>query len=182
GRVAVAGGAVVGGGRSGRSDQCGVPPDDPADVCAGRLPGSPPRNFHGRGGRRAAPGRPARRGERGADRANRGLGQRRHGRGGGGGRDRAGISVTAPLHVAVPDPLGSPEAKRPDPVPAPWGGGMRGPSGEQWTIKSADHEAVVVEVGGGLRTYRAHGVDVVDGYAEHEMCPASAGQVLAPWP
>jgi aldose 1-epimerase len=59
---------------------------------------------------------------------------------------------------------------------------MRGPSGEQWTIKSADHEAVVVEVGGGLRTYRAHGVDVVDGYAEHEMCPASAGQVLAPWP
>src|SRR4029450_12631493 len=56
------------------------------------------------------------------------------------------------------------------------------PSGEQWTIKSADHEAVVVEVGGGLRTYRAHGVDVVDGYAEQEMCPASAGQVLAPWP
>ena len=57
-----------------------------------------------------------------------------------------------------------------------------GPSGEQWTIKSADHEAVVVEVGGGLRTYRAHGVDVVDGFAEDEMCPASAGQILAPWP
>jgi aldose 1-epimerase len=57
-----------------------------------------------------------------------------------------------------------------------------GPSGEQWTIKSADHEAVVVEVGGGLRTYRAHGVDVIDGFAEDEMCPASAGQILAPWP
>ena len=57
-----------------------------------------------------------------------------------------------------------------------------GPSGAQWTIKSADHEAIVVEIGGGLRSYRAHGVDVVDGYGESEMCPASAGQVLAPWP
>lgn len=56
------------------------------------------------------------------------------------------------------------------------------PSGEQWTIKAADHEAVVVEVGGGLRTYRVAGIDVLDGYAESELCVASAGQVLAPWP
>ncbi|HEX6872319.1 MAG TPA: aldose 1-epimerase family protein [Micromonosporaceae bacterium] len=56
------------------------------------------------------------------------------------------------------------------------------PSGQQWTISSGPHEAVLVEVGGGLRGYRVAGVDVVDGYTEHEMCPASAGQVLAPWP
>jgi aldose 1-epimerase len=55
-------------------------------------------------------------------------------------------------------------------------------SGEQWTITAGDHEAVLVEVGGGLRAYRVGGVDVVDGYAENELCPASAGQVLAPWP
>lgn len=40
----------------------------------------------------------------------------------------------------------------------------------------------MVEVGGGLRSYRAAGVDVLDGYAEDEMCVGSAGQVLAPWP
>jgi aldose 1-epimerase len=56
------------------------------------------------------------------------------------------------------------------------------PSGEQWTIKSGDHEAVVVEVGGGLRAYRVAGVDVVDGYSEDELPPGGAGQVLAPWP
>jgi len=56
------------------------------------------------------------------------------------------------------------------------------PSGEQWTIRSGDHEAVVVEVGGGLRAYRVAGVDVVDGYAEDELAPGGAGQVLAPWP
>jgi aldose 1-epimerase len=55
-------------------------------------------------------------------------------------------------------------------------------SGRQWTVKSADHEAVVVEVGGGLRAYRVAGVEVVDGYAEEELCPAGAGQLLAPWP
>lgn len=56
------------------------------------------------------------------------------------------------------------------------------PSGQQWTIKSGDHEAVVVQVGGGVRTYRVAGADVVDGYAETEMAPASHGQILAPWP
>jgi aldose 1-epimerase len=56
------------------------------------------------------------------------------------------------------------------------------PSGEQWTIKSGDHEAVVVEVGGGLRTYRVAGLDVLDGYSESEFAPASHGHVLAPWP
>jgi aldose 1-epimerase len=56
------------------------------------------------------------------------------------------------------------------------------PSGTQWVIKSGDHEATVVEVGGGLRAYRSSGREVVDGYGESEVCPSGAGQVLAPWP
>jgi aldose 1-epimerase len=59
---------------------------------------------------------------------------------------------------------------------------IRPPSGEQWTIKSGDHEAVVVQVGGGLRRYAAGGRDVVDGYASDELSPGGAGQVMAPWP
>lgn len=59
---------------------------------------------------------------------------------------------------------------------------IRAPSGTQWTISADDHEAVVVEVGGGLRAYRHDGVDYLDGYEADEICPGSAGQVLAPWP
>ncbi|MER7888618.1 aldose 1-epimerase family protein [Micromonospora sp. NPDC094482] len=55
-------------------------------------------------------------------------------------------------------------------------------SGTQWTISAAGHEAVIVEVGGGVRTYRHDGVDYLDGYAADELCPGCAGQVLAPWP
>jgi aldose 1-epimerase len=56
------------------------------------------------------------------------------------------------------------------------------PSGTQWTIAADGHEAVVVEVGGGLRAYRHDGIDYLDGYEADELCPGSAGQVLAPWP
>ena len=41
---------------------------------------------------------------------------------------------------------------------------------------------MIVEVGGGLRTYAAGGRDVVDGYAADEACSSGRGQVLAPWP
>jgi aldose 1-epimerase len=58
----------------------------------------------------------------------------------------------------------------------------RAPSGTQWTISSAGHEAVAVEVGGGLRAYRVNGVDVLYGFDESELCPGCAGQILAPWP
>jgi len=54
--------------------------------------------------------------------------------------------------------------------------------GAQWTIAGAGHEAVVVEIGGGLRAYRAGGVDVLDPYDPDELCPAWSGKVLAPWP
>jgi aldose 1-epimerase len=52
------------------------------------------------------------------------------------------------------------------------------PSGEQHELVFGDHHAVVVEVGGGLRTYD----DLLDGYAVDEMCKSGRGQVLAPWP
>ena len=55
-------------------------------------------------------------------------------------------------------------------------------TGEQFLLRCAGAEAVVVEVGGGLRSYRAGGRDVVDGFAEREMAPNARGQVLAPWP
>ncbi|WP_117209427.1 aldose 1-epimerase family protein [Allorhizocola rhizosphaerae] len=55
-------------------------------------------------------------------------------------------------------------------------------SGAQWTIRRGDQTAVIVEVGGGLRTYAAGGEEIVDGYGEDELCPGSAGQILAPWP
>jgi len=56
------------------------------------------------------------------------------------------------------------------------------PTGEQYTLRCADAEAVVVQVGGGLRSYRAAGRDLVDGFGEREMAPNARGHLLAPWP
>jgi aldose 1-epimerase len=56
------------------------------------------------------------------------------------------------------------------------------PSGEQFEIAAGDQLAVVVEVGGGLRSYSANGRAVLDGYGDDEMCTSGRGQVLAPWP
>ena len=56
------------------------------------------------------------------------------------------------------------------------------PSGEQWTLRRERQEATVVEVGGGLRTYRVDDTDVVAGYADDEVCRSGRGQVLMPWP
>jgi aldose 1-epimerase len=56
------------------------------------------------------------------------------------------------------------------------------PSGRQHLIRHGAQTAVVVEGGGGLRTYRLDDVDVLDGYAPTEMCTGGRGQVLLPWP
>lgn len=56
------------------------------------------------------------------------------------------------------------------------------PSGRQIRLAAHDQEIVAVEVGGGLRLYRAAGLDVLDGYPEDEMCSGGRGQLLAPWP
>jgi aldose 1-epimerase len=41
---------------------------------------------------------------------------------------------------------------------------------------------VIVEVGGGLRSYSASGRELVDGYSADEMSSSGRGQVLIPWP
>ena len=56
------------------------------------------------------------------------------------------------------------------------------PSGEQITIAAGDQQAVIVEVGGGLRSYSAGGRELVDGYRADEMSSSGRGQVLIPWP
>jgi len=56
------------------------------------------------------------------------------------------------------------------------------PSGDQIEIAFEDQRAVVVEVGGGIRTYSANGHDVLDGYGVEELCPSGRGQLLVPWP
>jgi aldose 1-epimerase len=56
------------------------------------------------------------------------------------------------------------------------------PSGEQLDIGFGDQRAVVVEFGGGLRSYTVDGADVLDGYGADEMCTSGRGQVLMPWP
>jgi len=56
------------------------------------------------------------------------------------------------------------------------------PSGRQFEIALGGQRVVVVEVGGGLRSYAAGGADVLDGYAAGGMCTSGRGQVLIPWP
>src|SRR5580765_126282 len=55
-------------------------------------------------------------------------------------------------------------------------------SGEQVEIEFGAQRSVVVEVGGGLRSYSIDGRDVLDGYRADEMCTSGRGQVLIPWP
>ena len=59
---------------------------------------------------------------------------------------------------------------------------MPPPSGRQVHLRAHDQELVAVEVGGGLRRYRAAGRDILDPYAENDMCAGGRGQLLAPWP
>ena len=62
---------------------------------------------------------------------------------------------------------------------------MTSPSGEQFEIAFGDQRAVVVEVGGGLRSYEVGGTPVLDGYGEDEICrsgAAGAGAMAQPAP
>jgi aldose 1-epimerase len=56
------------------------------------------------------------------------------------------------------------------------------PSGEQIEIAAGDQRAVVVTVGGGLRSYSAGNRELIDGYGDDEMCSSGRGQTLIPWP
>jgi aldose 1-epimerase len=55
-------------------------------------------------------------------------------------------------------------------------------SGEQVEIARGDQRAVVVEVGGGIRTYDVGGRPVLDGYGADELVTGARGQPLLPWP
>jgi aldose 1-epimerase len=56
------------------------------------------------------------------------------------------------------------------------------PSGEQIELTGDEQRAVVVEVGGGLRSYSLGGRELLDGYGPDEICTSGRGQVLIPWP
>jgi aldose 1-epimerase len=55
-------------------------------------------------------------------------------------------------------------------------------SGQQYDIGVRNDRASVVEVGAGLRSYVAHGRELLDGHAADEMATSGRGQVLVPWP
>lgn len=59
---------------------------------------------------------------------------------------------------------------------------MELPSGRQFLLRYGEQRAVVTEVGAGLRAYAVGGVEVVEGFAEDEMCSGARGQLLLPWP
>jgi aldose 1-epimerase len=56
------------------------------------------------------------------------------------------------------------------------------PSGQQFEIAFGDQSAVVVEVGGGIRSYRDKDRDVLHPYAVDAMCDGAHGAPLIPWP
>jgi len=56
------------------------------------------------------------------------------------------------------------------------------PSGEQYEIRCGDQWATIVEVGGGVRSYRHGERDVLDPYPVSAMCDGAHGTPLIPWP
>jgi aldose 1-epimerase len=56
------------------------------------------------------------------------------------------------------------------------------PSGQQYEIRSGDHQATIVEVGGGIRAYRVGDRDVLHPYPLDAMCDGAHGAPLIPWP
>ncbi len=56
------------------------------------------------------------------------------------------------------------------------------PSGRQYPITHGRQQAVITEVGGGLRAYTIDGRDIIDGYGENEMVTVARGAPLLPWP
>ena len=56
------------------------------------------------------------------------------------------------------------------------------PSGAQFELSHADQRAVIVEVGGGIRSYRRGDRDVLQPYDVGSMCDGAHGAPLIPWP
>ncbi len=59
---------------------------------------------------------------------------------------------------------------------------MTYPSGQQFELRHGAQQAVVTEVGGGLRSYEIGSVGVLDGFEQDRMCDGARGQTLLPWP
>lgn len=55
-------------------------------------------------------------------------------------------------------------------------------TGDQYALSAGDYQAVITELGAGLRELRYGTEPVVSGYQPDELPPAGAGQLLAPWP
>lgn len=58
----------------------------------------------------------------------------------------------------------------------------RPPSGEQVELELGEQRAVVVEVGGGIRSYSVGGRELLDAYDADARATSGRGQVLVPWP
>jgi aldose 1-epimerase len=56
------------------------------------------------------------------------------------------------------------------------------PSGRQFEIAADGQRVVIVEVGGGVRSYSHGDRDVLDPYPEDAMCDGARGTPLIPWP
>jgi aldose 1-epimerase len=55
-------------------------------------------------------------------------------------------------------------------------------TGSQYEIAAGDYQAVVTELGAGLRELWCRGEPVIAGYQPDQVPPAGAGQLLVPWP
>jgi aldose 1-epimerase len=55
-------------------------------------------------------------------------------------------------------------------------------TGEQFRISAGRYEAVVTELGGGLRELSFEGTPLILGHDADELPPAASGQLLIPWP
>ena len=56
------------------------------------------------------------------------------------------------------------------------------PSGQQFELSVDDQHVTIVEVGGGIRSYRVGDRDVLQPYAMDQMCDGAHGAPLIPWP
>jgi aldose 1-epimerase len=56
------------------------------------------------------------------------------------------------------------------------------PTGAQLALRRGRQSAVVTEIGGGLRSWRADGVELLDTFAPDAPADSYRGKVLAPWP
>ena len=65
---------------------------------------------------------------------------------------------------------------------APYDGRMRPPTGDQYTLRFGESEAVITQVAAGIRVFRSGGVDVTEPFDIASPTPSANGIVLVPWP